>query len=108
CRPNSPQESFQDEPAVIIEVLSRGTRRIDEGEKKDAYMTISSLSVYLLVEQDTPAVVVFRRTEKGFTREVYEGLEAVIPLAEIEAELPLAEIYEAVEFMPETNESDDN
>src|SRR5438067_643283 len=49
CRPNSPTESFQDEPAVIIEVLSRATRRIDEGEKKDAYLTIPSLSVYLLV-----------------------------------------------------------
>src|SRR5262245_57374547 len=27
CRPNSPQESFQDEPAVLVEVLSRSTRR---------------------------------------------------------------------------------
>src|ERR1700730_17860537 len=55
CRPNPPNDSFQDEPAALFEVLSRGTRRIDEGEKKDAYCTIPSLAVYLLIEQDAPA-----------------------------------------------------
>lgn len=104
CRPNPPNDSFQDEPAVIFEVLSRRTRRTDEGEKKDAYLTIPSLAVYALIEQDTPAVVVFRRTEQGFVREVYEGLDAVLPLAEIEIDLLLAEIYETVEFTPEAEE----
>ena len=53
------------------------------------------------MEQEFPAVTVFRRTETGFVREVYEGLDAVIPLGEIDTELPLAEIYEAVTFVPE-------
>jgi Uma2 family endonuclease len=101
CHPNPPDDSFQDEPAVIVEVLSRKTRRIDEGEKKDAYVTIPSLCVYLLVETETAVAVAFRRTEAGFVREVYEGLEAVIPLEEVEAELPLAEVYEGVVFAPE-------
>src|ERR1043166_10251430 len=43
CRPNPQSDSFQDEPAALLEVLSRRTRRIDEGEKKDAYLTIPSL-----------------------------------------------------------------
>jgi Uma2 family endonuclease len=106
CRPNLPNESFQDEPAVIAEVLSRKTRRIDAGEKKDAYLTISSLGVYLMVEQEMPAVVAFRRGEHGFVDEVYEGLDAVIPLAEIETELPLAEIYDGVEFSPEADDAE--
>lgn len=101
CRPNPPHDSFQDEPAVIVEVLSRRTRRIDEGEKKDAYLTIPSLCVYLLVEQEIPAIVAYRRTEHGFVREVHEGLDAVVPLGEIEIVLPLAEVFEAVEFSPE-------
>jgi Uma2 family endonuclease len=66
CRPNPQTDSFQDDPAVIFEVLSARTRRIDEGEKKDAYLTIPSLNVYALVEQETAALVVFRRTEQGF------------------------------------------
>jgi Uma2 family endonuclease len=106
CRPNPQSDSFQDEPAVLFEILSRRTRRIDEGEKKDAYLTISSLGAYVLVEQETPAVVIFRRTEHGFVREVYEGLDAVLPLPEIEIDLPLAEIYEGVEFTPEADEDE--
>lgn len=54
CRLNPPDDSFQDEPAVIFEVLSRRTRRIDEGEMKDAYLQIPSLEVYALIEQETP------------------------------------------------------
>ena len=104
CRPNPQSDSFQDEPAVLFEVISKRTRRVDEGEKKDAYLTIPSLCVYVLVEQETPAVLVFRRTEKGFVREVYEGLDVVLPLGEIGIDLPLAEIYETVEFTPEPAE----
>lgn len=106
CQPNPQNDSFQDEPALLVEVLSRRTRRIDEGEKKDAYLTIPSLSVYILIEQELPAVVVFRRTEHGFVREVYEGLGAVVPLGELQTELPLAEIYETVTFTPEPEEDD--
>jgi Uma2 family endonuclease len=104
CRENPPHDSFQDEPAVIVEVLSKSTRRIDQGEKKDAYLTVPSLSAYLLVEQDFASVVVFRRSGQDFVREVYKGLDAVIPLVEVEIELPLAEIYENVEFVPEPDE----
>jgi Uma2 family endonuclease len=108
CRSNPPTDSFQDEPAVLVEVLSRSTRRIDEGEKKDAYLTIPALHVYLLVEQESAAVVAYRRTANGFVREVYEGLDAVIPLGEIGVELPLAEVYETVEFAPESEENEPN
>ena len=101
CRPNSQSESFQDEPAVIIEVLSKRTRRIDEGEKKDAYFSISSLSVYLLVEQESPVVVAWRRTEGGFVRENYSGVDKTVPLREIDAELSLLELYDGVEFSQE-------
>src|SRR5262249_43930595 len=104
CRPNPQSGSFQDDPAVLFEVLSRRTRRIDEGEKKDAYLIIPSLAVYVLVEQDAAAVVAFRRTESDFVREVYEGLDAVLPLGEIGIDLPLAELYEAVEFAPGAEE----
>jgi Uma2 family endonuclease len=106
CRPNPPSDSFQDEPAVLVEVLSKRTRRIDEGEKKDAYLTIPSLCAYLLVEQEAPTVVVFRRTEQGFVREIHEGLAAVIPLSEIDSELPLADVYDAVVFTPEPSEEE--
>lgn len=106
CRSNSDDDSFQDEPVVIAEVLSKATRRIDEGEKKDAYLTKPSLHVYLLIEQDSPLVTVFRRSDIGFDREVFVGFDAIIPLTEIETELPLAEIYDGVVFTPEPSDED--
>ncbi len=101
CEPNPPDDSFQDKPVIIFEVILKNTRRIDEGEKKDAYLTIPSLAVYALVEQETAAIVAFRRTPAGFVREVHAGLDAVLPLPEVQLDLPLAEIYEGVTFTSE-------
>jgi Uma2 family endonuclease len=106
CQSNAADVSYQDQPAILIEVLSRKTRRIDDGEKKDAYLTIPSLGVYAMFEQDSPTAVVFRRTETGFAREVYTGLDAVLPLPEIGTELPLAEVYDGVEFVAEVDDED--
>src|SRR5262249_6361738 len=108
CRPNPPSDSFQDEPVVLFEVLSRKTRRIDEGgEKKDAYLTIPSLAVYVLVEQEAAAGVALRSTDDGFVREVYTGLDAILPLGEVQIELPFAEIYDGVTFAPEAGDESD-
>jgi Uma2 family endonuclease len=93
---------------VLFEVLSHQTRRIDEGEKKEAYLTIPSLNVYVMIEQDTAALVAFRRTKDGFVREVHEGLDAVLSLGEIGIDLPLAEIYETVEFAPDQEENEES
>jgi Uma2 family endonuclease len=101
CSLNAEDDLFEDSPAVIFEVLSESTRRIDDGEKKDAYLTIPSLKVYAMVEQDSAAVVVFRRTGRSFVRETFEGLDDVIPLQEIGVKLPLAEIYAAIQFPSE-------
>ena len=101
CQPNPRADSFEDNPAVIAEVLSASTRRTDEEGKRDAYLSIPSLCAYLLIEQEFPFVVVHRRSGTAFVREEYAGLEAVIPLPEIGSTLPLAEVYEDVEFVPE-------
>ncbi len=92
---------------MVCEVLSRSTRRIDEGEKKEAYLTIPTLSVYALIEQSAARIVIHRRTEQGFLREVYEGLDAIIPLPELSIELPLAEIYRDVDLVPEKEDEDE-
>jgi hypothetical protein len=80
------------------QVVSDATRRIDEGEKREAYLTIATLAAYLVIEMEGPRVVVHRRTDSGFISEVYGAMGAAIPLPAIDAELPLAELYERVEF----------
>ena len=99
CLSNPDTDHFQTQPVVIIEVLSDSTRRTDLGEKRDAYLTISSLKVLLFVEPDTPSVTLYRRMpEGGFTTERHVGLEGMIPLPEIETTLSLEELYENVDF----------
>lgn len=98
CRSNPESDSFQDEPRLVFEVLSQSTRRLDLGEKRDGYLSIPSLALYLMVEQSVPLVVLNRRTERGFEREVYEGLETVIALPEIGCQLFLSEVYERMTF----------
>lgn len=101
CDAGDPEATFQERPVVVVEVLSGSTRRIDEGEKREAYQTIPTLDYYLRIETDSARVVVDRRTDNGFVTEVYEGLDAVVELPGIEAELPLAEVYQRVEFEAE-------
>ncbi len=96
CNPG--EERYQDEPRILVEVLSQATRRLDEGEKKDAYLTIPSLELYLLLEQQTPAAVAFRRTDEGFVREVYQGLEQSIEFGLVQVPLVIAELYDGVTF----------
>jgi len=95
CAPNPLDDHFQENPVVIVEVLSETTRRIDLGEKRDAYLIIPSLKALLLVEPDEALVTVHRRKpEGGFEAEVHRGMDAVIPLPEIAVELPLSELFE--------------
>jgi Uma2 family endonuclease len=98
CNPNPAEDTFQDQPVVIAEVISEATRRTDEGEKREAYLTIPTLMAYMLIETDQPRVVLYIRTETGFVANVYEGLDAILPLDAINAELRLAELYERVTF----------
>ena len=81
CESNSPHDSFQDAPILLVEVISKATRRTDTGEKLDAYQSISTLSVYLLVEQDIATVTAFRRIEGNFKCEVFTAALSDIFLA---------------------------
>ena len=99
CKSNPPTDHFQDQPVVVIEVLSDSTRRADLGEKRDAYLTLPSLKVLIFVEPEKPSVSLHRRKPGGgFAIEHHLGLDAVIPLPEIEAALALADLYDRAEF----------
>lgn len=98
CKPNPPEDSYQDQPVVIAEVLSDATRRTDESEKRDAYLTLPTLKALLLIDPQTPNVQVYRRADQGFATERHAEPHAVIPLQDLDAELVLAELYEGIEL----------
>ena len=76
--------------------MSESTRRIDEQEKRAAYLSIPTLNAYVLVEQDRPAATVWRRSEQGFVREDYAGAEAVIRFDDIAVGITLGELREGL------------
>jgi Uma2 family endonuclease len=98
CQFNQPDDTFQDSPVVVVEVLSESTRRTDQLEKRDAYLTIPALSAYVMIDGARHEVVVLTRTENGIQSRRYTNLSDVIPLPDIDAELRLAEIYDVVAF----------
>jgi len=100
CDSNPQTDVFQDQPALIIEVLSPSTRSVDLDEKLNWYLQIASLQCYVILEQHIPLATVMRRTSAGFLRETFEGIEAKIELPFIDCELPMSDLYDGVEFTP--------
>jgi Uma2 family endonuclease len=85
---------FAEQPRVIFEVLSPDTERIDRGEKLRNYQALPSLDAYVLVEQHRVAVLVHRRSEGGWTRELLTEKSETLSLPTISCSLSLAAIYQ--------------
>jgi Uma2 family endonuclease len=87
-------------PTMIFEVLSPSTQHYDRGEKFLRYTNfIKSLTDYVLISQDKPLVEHFsRQPDNSWQSVVIQGLDAVLHLSAIDAELPLKELYENISF----------
>ncbi|MDB4544511.1 Uma2 family endonuclease [Akkermansiaceae bacterium] len=99
CESNAGDEQYQDKPVIIIEVLSESTRRIDLGEKRDTYLAIPTLQVLIIIDPDQVFVRLDRRVENnGFLQQTFNELDQVIDLPEVDASLPLADIYDGIKM----------
>lgn len=87
-------------PTAIFEVLSPSTEHYDRGEKVLRYINgIETLTDYVLIAQDAPAVEHFRKQANGeWEKSEITGIEATLILASIECAVPFAELYASVEF----------
>lgn len=94
CGPFNPAARVLDNPVVIFEVLSPSTARIDQTEKKDAYLACESIQHYVIVEPEHAEVIIYTREADGWKLTIFNELTDALPLSAIEVELPLAEIYE--------------
>lgn len=94
CEEDNTDPYYKEKPIIIVEVLSKTTRRMDETTKRFAYMNIPSLQEYVLVDQDFVDVEVCRKTEGWIPMHYYLG--DTVPLNSIGLELPVEEIYHRV------------
>jgi len=86
---------YTETPIIIVEVLSRSTRKTDQTIKRRAYLNLPSLQEYVLIEQDFVDVEVVRRSEGWQSNHYYLGDE--VSFESIELTLPVADIYYRVQ-----------
>jgi len=86
---------FTENPILLVEVLSDSTRRIDETEKRLAYMQIESLEEYVLIAQDFVQIEVIRKSDGWKSSKYFLGDE--VTFSSIGLTLPVADIYEGVD-----------
>jgi Uma2 family endonuclease len=84
-------------PTLIVEVLSPSTESYDRGEKFAQYRQLPSLREYVLVSQDRVAVERFARKGDQWILTSFDKRDAVVELASVGCEIPLAEIYRRVD-----------
>jgi Uma2 family endonuclease len=81
-------------PKLVVEVLSPSTRQIDRLRKAEEYKRLPTLTAIMFVEPDSAHVLLLRRAPEGAWRdETFRGIEAVIALPELPAELRLRDVY---------------
>jgi len=86
-------------PILIVEVLSDSTRDYDRGRKFQYYRTLPSLMEYLTIEQDEPHVEHWtRQPENQWNLAEFDELRQSIQLKSIGCTLPLAEVYDKIEW----------
>ena len=94
CNFDESQPYYTETPVIIVEVLSKSTRKTDETIKRVAYLNIPGLQEYVIIEQDIVDVEVVRRSEGWQPKHYYLGDE--ITFESIDLTLSVEEIYHRV------------
>jgi len=104
CSPVKPDATVIDSPVVVFEVVSEDTARTDRIEKLREYQAVASIQRYVILEQKTIAATVFERRDDMWTAFAITE-EDTLRMPEIEIEVPLAELYESLDFELATPDS---
>ena len=86
-------------PVFIVEVLSDSTEGRDRGFKSTQYRKLDSLQEYVLVSQHEPRIERYLRQpgDQWLLAET-AGLERSLQIESLSCSIPLAEIYDKVDF----------
>ncbi len=99
CDSSDREAYFKEKPCLIVEVLSESADGTDPREKFLAYELLESLKDYLLVQQKSREVELFRRNspDDAWTRSVHTGAEEVV-FESLNVSLTLSQIYEGLDL----------
>lgn len=94
CSDIAGDSHFTESPVILLEVLSKSTRRMDETTKRLAYTQIPTLQEYVLIEQDIVNVEVMRRETHWQSEHYYLGDD--VTFNAVGLTIAVAEIYDRV------------
>lgn len=100
CGPPTSDQRSEEEPSVLVEVLSESTWQIDRREKLAAYRAIPSLQTYLVIAQDERYVHWHSRAPDGSWQHELLVESGVISVPTLGVTLTLDEIYEGIDLGP--------
>ncbi|MGA9379400.1 MAG: Uma2 family endonuclease [Phormidium sp.] len=84
---------------LIIEVLSKSTKGYDRGDKFKFYQTIPSFQEYILIEQNLMFIEQYsKQKNKRWSYSVYDEEDPALTFSSFQVEVPLADIYDKVDF----------
>ena len=86
---------YTEKPLIIVEVLSKSTRRYDKALKFNDYITIPTLQEYVLIEQDFAEVEVCRRNNHWVSERYFLGDD--VTFVSIGLTLSIEAIYRRVQ-----------
>ena len=95
CEETHPHEYYTNCPVIIVEVLSKSSRKTDETTKRMAYFNIPSLQEYVLIEQDIVDVEICRRNKGWMSEHFFMG--DPLCFESIGLKLTVEEIYARVD-----------
>jgi len=86
-------------PALLVEVLSPSTVKIDLGDKAAEYLRLPSLHAYIVFAQDEPKAWLWNRDAADFLAypAVVVGYDKIIYLKDLQLTLPLGAVYAGAE-----------
>ena len=91
-------------PTLIVEVLSESTEAYDRMGKFEHYRKLESLTDYLLISQERAWIEHrARQSEIKWLTGYYMGLETVVPIPSIDCELPLADVFDKIDWPDESS-----
>lgn len=73
CQEDNDSEYYKTAPVIIVEVLSKSTRRFDQTDKRLRCQSIPSLEEYVLIEQDKGEIQVFSKKDQWQSFYYYLG-----------------------------------
>jgi len=95
-------------PQVIIEVLSKSTKSYDRSDKFQFYQTLPTFQEYILIDQSRIYVEQYcKLANKRWSYSQYDEEDTALVFDFFKVEVPLADMYEKVDFEAE-NEPEDS